>query len=151
MIEIDAMTKAFRHCASDNANGCMGCPLCGTDDDHCQHVLFREAADALERLKKENDHMKAIDAKERLAIENAALHEHLIEKGVALKRITAERDAAKTDIAALLWLNGICEYCNFGRQESYSGASRWTCELGPGVDCRPEWRGSQERRTHDSD
>lgn len=151
MIEINAMAKAFRHCASDNADGCVGCPLCGTDDDYCQHVLFREAADALERLKKEIDHVKAIDAKERLATENVALHERLIEKSAELKRITAERDAAKTDIAALLWLNGNCEYCRFGLQETYSGANRWTCKLGLGAECRAEWCGLQKEDDGDDE
>lgn len=49
--------------------------------------------------------------------------------------------AAKDDIAALLWLNGSCEYCAHGIQDTYCGATRWRCKLGDGVDCRPEWRG----------
>lgn len=49
--------------------------------------------------------------------------------------------AAKTDIAALLWLEGRCEYCKFAQKVEYSGASRWTCALGGAAECRPEWRG----------
>ena len=45
--------------------------------------------------------------------------------------------AAKVDIAALLWLNGNCEYCEHGEKEEFSGANRWHCQLGNGVDCRP--------------
>lgn len=50
-------------------------------------------------------------------------------------------NAAATDIAALLWLNGNCEYCKHGEKEEFSGANRWHCRLGSGVDCKPVWRG----------
>ena len=52
--------------------------------------------------------------------------------------------AANTDIAALLWLNGNCEYCKYGEKEEYCGASRWKCSLGNGSECIPVWRGPQE-------
>ncbi len=52
-----------------------------------------------------------------------------------------ELAAAKRDIAALLWLNGNCEYCAFGRKEEYSGAVHWSCSFEPGEACTPEWRG----------
>ena len=32
-------------------------------------------------------------------------------------------NAAATDIAALLWLNGNCEYCEHGEKEEFSGAN----------------------------
>ncbi len=51
-------------------------------------------------------------------------------------------NAATTDIAALLWLNGNCEYCEHGEKEEFSGANRWHCRLGNGIDCRPVWRGA---------
>lgn len=51
-------------------------------------------------------------------------------------------NAARTDIAALLWMNGDCEYCNHGRKEEFSGATRWGCELGYMDACIPEWRGA---------
>lgn len=50
-------------------------------------------------------------------------------------------DAAEADIAALLWLNGNCEYCVHGEKVSFSGAARWRCKLESGVECCPEWRG----------
>ena len=50
-------------------------------------------------------------------------------------------NAAATDIAALLWLNGNCEYCEHGEKEEFSGANRWHCRLGNGIDCRPVWPG----------
>ena len=52
-----------------------------------------------------------------------------------------ELAAAKRDIAALLWLNGNCEYCYHGIKDQYAGAVRWKCGLEPGVHCAPEWRG----------
>ena len=51
-------------------------------------------------------------------------------------------NAAATDIAALLWLNGNCEYCEHGEKEEFNGANRWHCRLGNGIDCRPVWRGA---------
>lgn len=51
-----------------------------------------------------------------------------------------ELKAAKADIAALLWLNGNCEYCKYGKHLTYSGAGRWTCGREDGK-CEPEWRG----------
>lgn len=59
-------------------------------------------------------------------------------------RLDSELNAAKNDIAALLWLNGNCEYCKFGQEDKYCGASRWTCKLGSTADCRPEWRGQEK-------
>lgn len=52
--------------------------------------------------------------------------------------------AAKNDIAALLWLNGNCEYCKHGECLSYCGATQWHCLLGNGAECRPEWRGARK-------
>lgn len=50
----------------------------------------------------------------------------------------ADLEAAKRDIAAILWLNGNCDYCAYGRKDEYCGASRWSCALGRTVDCEPE-------------
>ena len=55
--------------------------------------------------------------------------------------LAGELEAAKRDIAALLWLEGQCHYCKLAKKVEYSGASRWTCKLGSGAECRPEWRG----------
>lgn len=50
-------------------------------------------------------------------------------------------EIAKEDIAALLWLNGNCEYCRYGKKEEYCGANRWTCARQSGsIDCKPKWR-----------
>lgn len=65
----------------------------------------------------------------------------LLEMVAPMASQEAAMEAAKADIAALLWLNGNCEYCKHGVKDTYSGASRWRCSLGNGVDCRPEWRG----------
>jgi hypothetical protein len=56
----------------------------------------------------------------------------------------AELAAAKRDIAALLWLDGNCEYCEFGLMAEYSGAKVWRCGLEPGQPCEPVWRGLKE-------
>jgi len=65
----------------------------------------------------------------------------LREAASLLEDLTGEVAAAKRDIAALLWLDGQCEYCAHGQKESFSGASRWNCKLGGAAECRPEWRG----------
>lgn len=49
-------------------------------------------------------------------------------------------DAAKRDIAALLWLEGRCDYCKYGAKDEYSGANRWFCTRGGIADCKPRWR-----------
>lgn len=54
-------------------------------------------------------------------------------------RLQSEFEAAKNDIAALIWLNGDCRYCRFGQKDEYCGTYRWTCKLGSASDCRPEW------------
>lgn len=54
--------------------------------------------------------------------------------------------AAEKDIAALLWLNGNCEYCAHGKKEEYFGATRWNCGLSGenGFHCLPKWRGRRD-------
>ena len=50
-------------------------------------------------------------------------------------------EMAKIDIAALLWLNGNCNYCKYGHRDEYFGANRWICTREKGAaDCRPKWR-----------
>lgn len=63
------------------------------------------------------------------------------QKARKLERLEARIAAAKRDIAALLWLDGRCDYCANSQKEEYSGASRYTCKLGKAAECRPEWRG----------
>ena len=70
-------------------------------------------------------------------------YSRLFDMACELDNADAVLSAATEDIAALLWLNGNCEYCRFGRKEEFGGASRWTCAHGAGSDCRPAWRGAQ--------
>lgn len=69
-------------------------------------------------------------------------YSRLFDLAEAFSEMEQELDAAKTDIAALLWLNGDCQYCAHGEKEEFSGANRWHCRLGSGVDCRAVWRGT---------
>lgn len=62
-----------------------------------------------------------------------------------LARVTAERDAAITDMEALMWFSGegcrICSHCIEVHKTPYV---RLDCNLRPKKDCTPEWRGIQE-------
>ena len=69
-----------------------------------------------------------------------------MELEVQITALQKEILAAKTDIAALIWLDGCCDYCKFGRKLEYSGASQWTCSLGSAAECRPEWRGKEDEK-----
>ncbi len=71
-------------------------------------------------------------------------YSRLFDLAEAFSEMEQELDAAKTDIAALLWLNGDCQYCAHGEKEEFSGANRWHCRLGSGVDCRAVWRGVEQ-------
>lgn len=55
--------------------------------------------------------------------------------------VSEELEAAKRDIAAVIWMFGCCEYCGFGKKDEYCGAVRWRCSLEPGAGCKPVWRG----------
>lgn len=109
------------------------------------------AADIQEAVNIINDamHPDSLPAELKSWVERCVWHVkkcvELHEESTALKEkntdLTGEVEAAKFDIAALLWLDGRCEYCAHGQKVSYSGASRWTCKLGGVLNCRPEWRG----------
>lgn len=62
-----------------------------------------------------------------------------------LARVTAERDAAITDMEALMWFSGegckICNHCTVVHKTPYV---RYGCDLRPEKDCTPKWRGIQE-------
>ena len=62
-----------------------------------------------------------------------------------LARVTAERDAAITDMEALMWFSGegcrICSHCIEVHKTPYV---RLGCNLRPKKDYTPEWRGVQE-------
>ena len=86
----------------------------------------------------------AIDALDRLSeIGDVSAHgyDELFWTLQSLTGLQRRLDAAEADIAALLWLNGSCEYCAHGEKVSFSGAARWRCKLESGVECCPEWRG----------
>lgn len=54
-------------------------------------------------------------------------------------KLEMELDAAKRDIAAIIWLNGECKYCKHAKKISYSGAEQFQCTLENRSDCCPEW------------
>ena len=70
-------------------------------------------------------------------------YSNLFDIACELGDIEAALTEARADIAALLWMNGNCEFCRHGRKEKFGRANRWICALGAGEDCHPEWRGSQ--------
>lgn len=71
----------------------------------------------------------------------AELHDETVALIARNTEAQAELDAAKADIAALLWLDGRCEYCQFAKKEEYSGAVRWGCKSDNATACQPKWRG----------
>lgn len=85
------------------------------------------------------DFINELNADGRLRYED---YSRLFDLASELDNTAATLDSAKTDIAALLWLNGNCEYCQHGEEERYHGASRWHCKLGSDAECTPQWRGA---------
>lgn len=67
----------------------------------------------------------------------------LYELAVALDGLEQTVEAAESDIAELLWMNGNCEYCLHGKKVKFGHACRWQCSLDGDSVCRPEWRGVQ--------
>ena len=50
-------------------------------------------------------------------------------------------EMAKEDIAAILWLGGVCQFCKYSHREEYFGAIRYDCAReGGAANCRPVWR-----------
>ena len=90
----------------------------------------------MERFEELLDYINELNSSGRIPYED---YSRLYDLASELVDVVFELDAAKTDIAALLWLNGNCEYCAHGRKEEFSGANRWHCALGNGVDCKAEW------------
>lgn len=72
------------------------------------------------------------------------LHSENVELSTRITQLQEDLSAAKTDIGALLWLDGRCEYCQFARKEEYNGAVRWGCKFGSTDACRPKWKGNGE-------
>ena len=67
-----------------------------------------------------------------------------------LERVTRERDAAITDMEALMWFSGegckICNHCTVVHKTPYV---RYGCDLRPEKDCTPKWRGIQEAQDNE--
>lgn len=110
------------------------CSICGKDTILCYHQL----GDVYDDKLCVGELSGIIDVYEWAFVKESIPTLESVEK------LKAELEAAKNDIAALLWLNGGCEYCRFGQKDEYCGASRWTCKLGGAADCRPEWRGAEK-------
>lgn len=85
------------------------------------------------------DFINELNADGRIQYED---YSRLFDLASELDGIAAALEAAKADIAALLWLNGNCEYCQHGEEEHFQGASRWRCGLGHDAECAPKWRGA---------
>lgn len=99
----------------------------------------KKAADRIQELEVELQAMRGAANSLKSHYEFAL--QSLSEQGEERERLFAIIEAAKADIAALLWLNGNCEYCEHSRKVEYSGAVRYECKLGNGTDCRAQWRG----------
>lgn len=93
----------------------------------------------MERFENLLDFINELNENSRIQYED---YSRLFDLASELYGLEEAVDAAKTDIAALLWLNGNCEYCEHGEEENFCGASRWHCKLGSKFDCKPKWRGA---------
>lgn len=77
------------------------------------------------------------------------IDKELIDAIVALlaevKKIKRERDAAISDIEALMWYSGDgCDICTHAVEVHKETYVRLNCALGKGCDCNPKWRGPKE-------
>lgn len=54
---------------------------------------------------------------------------------------------AKPTLPLFFGLRANAITANFPKKVEYSGASRLTCKLGSGAECRPEWRGAGEAKS----
>lgn len=62
-----------------------------------------------------------------------------------LKKAERERDAAVSDMVALMWHSGDgCEICKHKVVEQRHPYTKLGCDLGNGCNCEPEWQGMQE-------
>lgn len=75
---------------------------------------------------------------------------YLVEQELAdvrkrLKRSESEREAAVSDMVALMWHSGDgCEICKHKVVEQRHPYTKLGCDLGNGCNCEPEWQGMQE-------
>lgn len=62
-----------------------------------------------------------------------------------LKKAERERDAAVSDMVALMWHSGDgCEICKHKVVEQRHPYTKLGCDLGNGCNCEPEWQGIKE-------
>lgn len=62
-----------------------------------------------------------------------------------LARVTAERDAAISDVEALMWFSGEgCRICAHAVEVHKEPYVRLDCDREEGTDCSPKWRGIKE-------
>ena len=62
-----------------------------------------------------------------------------------LTRVTAERDAAISDVEALMWFSGEgCRICAHAVEVHKEPYVRLDCDREKGTDCCPKWRGIKE-------
>lgn len=73
---------------------------------------------------------------------NRADYLRLYDLAVELDGLEQTVEAAKSDIAELLWMCGNCGYCAHGEKMEFGNACRWRCSLDGNSDCHPEWRGA---------
>lgn len=93
----------------------------------------------MERFEELLDYINELNSDGRIRYDD---YSRLFDLASEIGDIAYALDSAKTDIAALIWLNGNCEYCAHGEKEEFCGANRWRCKLGDKTDCKPEWRGA---------
>lgn len=80
------------------------------------------------------DNVEAIlQENERLRRENEKLQ-------LDLENVRAERFAAASDIARLIWLYGDCKYCAHSKGKARHKKLDGSCKV-----CEPKWRGMKRR------
>lgn len=60
------------------------------------------------------------------------------EKEAALEK---ELEAAKKDIAEILFKSGECQYCAHSKEKKLEAITLWMCALDKEQECNPVWRG----------
>ena len=123
-MDIENLVAAIKLCGSTpRVDQCKNCTYwAGGDMNKCIPRMTLDAATALSTLQAENEKLRA-----------------------DLARVTAERDAAISDVEALMWFSGegccICAHAVEVHKEPYV---RLDCDREKGTDCNPKWRGIKE-------
>lgn len=70
------------------------------------------------------------------------------QQAAELSSVTAERDAAKEDMEALMWHSGDgCTICAHAIKDTRVDYSKYDCDLGSTIKCNPKWRGTGKERS----